>query len=147
MPNDIQSLDPRISIITLLVADMPRSYRFYAEGLGFPTSRSAEDDWIGFKLNGICFCIYPYEKFADENLPRRIDAAHAFDRNVLPTMTLAYNTREKQQVDQVLRLAEQAGGTIEKQPHDTFWGGYSGYFAGPRRPPLGSRLGRELEIQ
>lgn len=131
MSRELNFLEPRISIITLLVADMQRAYSFYADGLGFPTSRKADDDWIGFKLEGICFSIYPYSKFADEHLPRRIDADRAFDRKVLPAIGLAYNTREKHEVEQVLRLAEASGGTIEKQPTDTAWGGYSGYFADP----------------
>jgi len=31
-------MDPRISIITFGVADLELSYRFYKDGLGFPTS-------------------------------------------------------------------------------------------------------------
>ena len=131
MPEPIQTLEPRISIVTLLVSDMPRSYRFYAEGLGFPTTRKATDDWVGFKLQGLCFALYAYDAFAGENLTRRLDAGHALDRGVLPALTLAYNTRHKHEVDQVLQLAQQAGGTIEKQPQIASWGGYSGYFADP----------------
>ena len=39
--------------------------------------------------------------------------------------------REGDQVEEVLALAKRCGGTIEKEPEDTFWGGYSGYFADP----------------
>ncbi|MEM7681937.1 MAG: VOC family protein [Planctomycetota bacterium] len=124
-------MEPRISILTLLVEDMRRSYRFYAEGLGLPTSRKPDDDWIAFRLQGVCLCIYPYAKFAGEHLPRRLDADRALDRGVVPPISLAYNTRQKREVDQVLQLAERAGGTIEKPAADTFWGGYSGYFADP----------------
>ena len=49
----------------------------------------------------------------------------------LPSFTLAHNTREKQQVDQISSSAEHAGGKIEKPAADTFWGGYSGYFSDP----------------
>lgn len=127
----IQKLEPRISIIGLYVSDIHRSYKFYAEGLGFPTTRNPDDHWVGFKLNGICFCIYPYENLKAENLAREIDASRALDRRVVPGVGLAYNTREKHQVEEVLALAKRAGGTIEKEPEDTFWGGYSGYFADP----------------
>jgi len=127
----IEKLDPRISIISLFVTDMERSYRFYAEGLGFPTTRSSEDHWIGFKLNGICFCIYPYQELKEEGLQRDLDTSRALDRTLMPSIGLAYNTREKHQVEEVLALAERAGGTIEKQPVETFWGGYSGYFSDP----------------
>ena len=127
----LTKLEPRISIISLFVADMKRSYDFYANGLGFPTNRKAEDPWIGFKLSGLCFCIYPYEAMKEENLDRKIDRERAMDRQVVPGIGLAYNIREKHQVEEVLELAEKAGGTIEKQPEDTNWGGYSGYFADP----------------
>lgn len=124
-------VEPRISIITLGGSDTKRSYAFYADGLGFPTHCKPEDDWIGFKLNGICLCIYPYENLKAENLKRDIDISRALDRTLMPGMGLAYNTREKHQVEEVLELAERFGGTIEKAPEETFWGGYSGYFADP----------------
>ncbi|MFK7910296.1 MAG: VOC family protein [Akkermansiaceae bacterium] len=127
----IEKLEPRISIIGLHVRDIKRSYEFYAKGLGFPTDRKPEDGWLGFKLNGIVFCIYPYENLKAENLERKIDADRAIDRSIMPSTGLAYNTREKHQVEEVLALAERCGGTIEKEPKDTFWGGYSGYFSDP----------------
>jgi len=34
-------------------------------------------------------------------------------------------------VDEVLRLAESAGGVIEKPAQAASWGGYSGYFSDP----------------
>lgn len=127
----VTKLEPRISIIGLYVSDLERSYEFYANGLGFPTNRKPEDTWIGFKLNGICFCIYPYENMEAENLERKIDIKRALERDLMHGIGLAYNTREKHQVAEVLELAKNAGGTIEKEPEDTFWGGYSGYFADP----------------
>lgn len=127
----ITKLEPRISIIGLCVSDIQRSYEFYAEGLGFPTSKKPEDTHIPFKLNGVCFCIYPYENLKSENLNRTIDIKRALDRSLMPGMGLAYNTRKKHEVEQVLDLAKRSGGTIEKEPEETFWGGYSGYFADP----------------
>ena len=127
----ITKLEPRISIIGVCVSDIERSYEFYANGLGFPTNRKPEDTWIGFSLNGICFCIYPYENLKAENLERKIDIKRALDRGLMHGIGLAYNTREKHQVEEVLELARKAGGTIEKEPEETFWGGYSGYFADP----------------
>ena len=129
--NKLTKLEPRISIISLFVTDLKRSYEFYSNGLGFPTNRKADDSWIGFNLNGLCFCLYPYEEMKSENLERKIDAARALDRQVLPGIGLAYNTREKHQVREVLKLAQNAGGTIEKEPENTSWGGYSGYFSDP----------------
>ena len=44
-------------------------------------------------------------------------------------IALAYNTRSREEVDAVLAEAEAAGGRILKPAEETFWGGYSGYFA------------------
>lgn len=46
-------------------------------------------------------------------------------------ITLAYNTRTREEVDAVLAAAKRAGARILKVAHDAFWGGYSGYFADP----------------
>lgn len=125
------ALEPRISIVCLHVADIHRSYRFYAEGLGFPTTRRPEQKWIAFKLQGLCFCLYPYDLLADAHLKRRLDAARALDRTIVPAVGFAYNTRHKHEVDEVLELARRAGGTIEKMPEENSWGGYGGWFSDP----------------
>jgi uncharacterized protein len=46
-------------------------------------------------------------------------------------VTLAYNARSKEEADRVFAEALRAGAQALKQPHDVFWGGYSGYFADP----------------
>lgn len=43
-------------------------------------------------------------------------------------LTLGHNVSSKLEVNQVMQEAENAGATIVKAAHDTFWGGYSGYF-------------------
>jgi uncharacterized glyoxalase superfamily protein PhnB len=52
-------------------------------------------------------------------------------RSKFTGITLAYNTRTKEEVTQVLALAERAGAKIEKPAQDTFWGGFAGYFSDP----------------
>ncbi|MEN8241664.1 MAG: VOC family protein [Chloroflexota bacterium] len=119
-------MEPRISIITLGVADLERSFQFYHDGLGFPTTKTPEDGIIFFQTGGTCLALYPADKLAEDVGP---DIPAADIR--LPSITLAHNTREKDQVNQILLLAEQAGGKIEKPAADTFWGGYGGYFSDP----------------
>lgn len=47
-------------------------------------------------------------------------------------MTLGYNVNSRQEVDDGMAQAKHAGASIIKKPaHDTFWGGYSGYFQDP----------------
>jgi len=119
-------MEPRISIITLGVADMARSIRFYRDGLGFSTTAKDDDDWAIFQLTGTRFALYPLDKLAADIAPDCKPAPPGFSG-----VTLAHNTRHKDEVEEVLRLAEAAGGTILKQAQTASWGGHSGYFADP----------------
>ena len=44
-------------------------------------------------------------------------------------MTLAHNAQSKDEVVAIMNRAQMAGAKIVKEPQDTFWGGFSGYFA------------------
>ena len=50
-------------------------------------------------------------------------------------ITLAYNTRSRDEVDHFMGLVKEAGATILKSPAETPWGGYVGYFADPDGHP------------
>ena len=119
-------MEPRISIITLGVADLERSCRFYRDGLGFPTTGQPESGIIFFQTKGACLALFPLDKLAED-----ISPGSSKERSGFFGITLAHNTRSKGEVDAVLGLAEKAGGKIEKPAQDVFWGGYSGYFSDP----------------
>ncbi|USD67650.1 VOC family protein [Vibrio sp. SCSIO 43136] len=118
-------MEPRVSIITLGVSDLKRSYDFYT-GLGFPTTSKLESGIVFFQTGGVCVALYPLDKLAED-----VSEKFASPRSGFSGVTLAHNTKEREQVDQVLALAKQCGGTIEKPAQDVFWGGYSGYFSDP----------------
>jgi uncharacterized glyoxalase superfamily protein PhnB len=46
-------------------------------------------------------------------------------------LSIGHNVRSEQEVDAVMREAEQAGASIVKPARKTFWGGYAGVFADP----------------
>ncbi len=119
-------MEPRISLVTLGVADLERSLKFYRDGLGFPTTWNPEQGVIFFKTSGTRLALYPYEKLA-------IDVSEEWNhpRSRFSGITLAHNVSEKDEVDRILNLAAQAGAKIERPAHETFWGGYSGYFSDP----------------
>jgi uncharacterized glyoxalase superfamily protein PhnB len=48
-------------------------------------------------------------------------------------ITIGHNVSSKKEVDAVMEQAESAGAIIVKPAHDTFWGGYAGYFEDPDR--------------
>ena len=119
-------MEHRISIVTLGVESLQRAYEFYHRGLGFPTTRSPDEGIIFFQTAGTCLALYPVSELAED-----VSAYLPKERGRFPGITLAHNTRTKKEVDEILRLAERAGGRIEKQAQDTSWGGYSGYFSDP----------------
>lgn len=119
-------MEPRVSIITLGVSDLERSYDFYCIGLGLPTTRTPESGIIFFQTNGVCLALYPLNKLAEDVSPGQSSVRGQFSG-----ITLAHNTKSKEEVDALLALAEKSGGKIEKPAQDVFWGGYSGYFSDP----------------
>ncbi len=119
-------MDPRISIITLGVRDLPTSFRFYHEGLGMPTTRTPESGIVFFQTGGTCLALYPLAELAKE-VPHAVPP----EPGQFSGITLAHNTTSKEQVDAILAQAAEAGGKLEKAAGDTFWGGYSGYFSDP----------------
>lgn len=119
-------MEERISIITLGVNDLKRSFHFYHFGLGFPTNSKVDDGIIFFQTSGTRLALYPLEKLA-EDVSTKLTA----DRTGFSGITLAHNTRTKTEVDQVLQLAVAAGGKLVKPAQKVFWGGYSGYFSDP----------------
>ena len=119
-------MEARISIITLGVKDLARSYRFYHDGLGFPTQGKLGDGILFFQTAGTRLALYPLEKLAEDVSPQL-----SSERSEFPGITLSHNTRTKAEVDAVLQQAEEAGGTIVKPAQAVFWGGYSGYFTDP----------------
>ena len=119
-------MEPRLSIVTLGVSDLERSFHFYHDGLGFPTSRDPSQGIVFFQTNGVCLALYPLDKLAEDVSPDLSSKKSSFSGFIL-----AHNTRTKDEVDEVLRLAQEAGGRIEKPAQDVFWGGYSGYFSDP----------------
>jgi hypothetical protein len=116
-------MEQRVSLITLGVADLIRSREFY-ERLGWRRSMAKAEGIVFFQLGGMAFALYPRDKLAeDANVPS--------EGRGFSGMTLAYNTRTREEVDSVLAQAAGAGAKIVKPAEGVFWGGYSGYFSDP----------------
>jgi len=119
-------MESRISLITLGVADVARSIRFYRDGLGFATT-AREGDPIAFSATaGTRLAVYPLDKLAEDIGPGVRPSSPGFSG-----ITLAHNVRRKEDVAGVLALAARSGGRIVKEAQDVFWGGYNGYFEDP----------------
>jgi predicted lactoylglutathione lyase len=114
---------PRVTVITLGVADLGRATEFYEAVLGTPPDPS--DEAISFfQLPGAWLALYPFDKLAEDISPEVPTTRGGFSG-----VTLAYNARSREEVLAVIERAEAAGARVMKEPQDTFWGGFSGYFA------------------
>ena len=123
-------MKPRITVITLGVDDLEASLRFYREGLGFSTEGIVGEAFeygavVFIQLQpGLRLALWPRKSIAQDT---GLEVAPAS-----PTeMTLGHNVSSKAEVDVVMASAKAAGAVIVKPPHNTFWGGYSGYFQDP----------------
>jgi len=116
-------VEQRISIVTLGVADLKRSWEFY-ERMGWRPSKAGSDAIVFFQAGGMALALYPRQELAK-------DANLAAEGQGFRAITLAYNARSREDVDAVLQEAQGAGARILKPAQEVFWGGYSGYFADP----------------
>lgn len=125
-------MKPRITLITLGVDDLERAVKFYRDGLGLKTDGIVGEEFehgavAFFELAGdLRLALWPRKSIAhDTGLPVTAPSPTDF--------TLAHNVSSKAEVDAVMNEAKNAGATIVKNAHDTFYGGYAGYFQDPDR--------------
>ncbi len=116
-------MDARITFITLAVADVAASRRFYVDGLGWEPAFEAPGDVIFFRVAPtLVLSLWSREGFVAE--------VGAEPTSGVPPITLAHNMPDRAGVDAVLRDAAAAGATVAPaQPRE--WGGYTGYFSDP----------------
>ncbi|MBC7284542.1 VOC family protein [Hoeflea sp.] len=118
------TLAPRITLITLGVADVAASTSFY-ERLGFKRSSASNDSVSFFHMNGAVLGLFGRDALAaDAGLEPT--SPQAFEG-----MALAQNLGSREEVDAAWDFAVQCGASPVKKPHEVFWGGYSGYIADP----------------
>ena len=114
---------PTLTLITLGVADLDRSTRFYRDTLGWPAD-TANEGVTFIKLSNIILSLFPKHALAD-------DAHVPADGEGSPGFSLAHNARSSEEVNEIFRDLKAKGVAIMKEPEKVFWGGYSGYFADP----------------
>ncbi|HQR03088.1 MAG: VOC family protein [Proteobacteria bacterium] len=123
-------MKPRITVITIGVNDLETSLAFYREGLGFPTEGIVGKEFaygaVAFiQLQpGLQLALWPRESIGR-------DTGLAVGPASSTEMTLGHNVASKAEVDAIMTTASAAGAVVTKAAHDTFWGGYSGYFQDP----------------
>ena len=114
---------PRLTLVTLGVADMARARAFY-EKLGFRASGASNESVTFFQAGGVALGLFGRAALAE-------DALIAGSSPGFSGVSLAHNCHSEREVDDVLAEAVAAGASLLKPAQKVFWGGYSGYFADP----------------
>ena len=128
-------MKPHINAVTLAVADLETSLRFYRDGLGLATDGIVGTEFAGsdtepagsavmFTLDsGLVLALYPASELAlDAGVDGSAVAGHGF--------SLGHPVDSDEEVDAVLAAAGAAGGRV-LGTHVRPWGMYAGYFADP----------------
>jgi len=118
-------MDQRMSLVTLAVADLEATRRFYVDGLGWEPMILVAGDVLMIKV-------------ADKVILSLWDRGH-FEAEVGPIvtgqgvapLTLAHNVSSREEVDEVLATAREVGADPVHDGVDREWGGYTGYFGDP----------------
>ena len=118
-------MDQRVSLVTLGVTDIDRARAFY-EALGW-TGQSPDGEVVFFQAGGMILALWDRARLAEDSVTS--------DGGGWGGVTLAYNVRSPEEVDQILAEAGSAGATIGRAGATTFWGGYSGVFIDPDGHP------------
>jgi uncharacterized glyoxalase superfamily protein PhnB len=83
----------------------------------------AEDE-VFCQIGGMAVALYSRNELAK-------DAKIAPEGSGFSGISLAYNTRTREEVESVMAEAQAGGAKLLKAAEEAFWGGYSGYFADP----------------
>ena len=118
-------MDQRLSLVTLAVADLEATHRFYVRGLGWEPLIHVPGDVLMIKVaDKVLLSLWDREHFEAEV------GSIATGTGVAP-ITLAHNVASRGEVDQVLEAAGRAGADPVHEGVDREWGGYTGYFGDP----------------
>jgi predicted lactoylglutathione lyase len=118
-------MDQRMSFVTLAVADLEATRRFYVDGLGWEPMVHVPGDVLMIKVaDKVVLSLWDRDHFEAEVGPILTG------QGVAP-FTLAHNVGSREEVDEVLATARVVGAHPVHDGEDREWGGYTGYFGDP----------------
>ena len=118
-------MEQHINFITLGVADLAASRRFYRDVFGWRETADSKAN-IAFFRTGTALL---FARFGKDALAQ--DAHATASGSGFPRFTLAHNVGSEAEVDALFAGFAGKNVQIVKAPQKVFWGGYSGYLAAP----------------
>ena len=118
-------MEQHINYITLGVADLAESRRFYRDVFGWQETAGSNENIASFQAgNALLLALFGKTALAhDAQIPEQSSG--------FPRFTLAHNVGSEAEVDALFAGFAAKNANIIKAPQKVFWGGYSGYLADP----------------
>ena len=118
-------MEQHINYITLGVADLAESRRFYRDVFGWQETADSNENIAFFQAgNALLLALFGKAALAhDAQIPEQSSG--------FPRFTLAHNVGSEAEVDALFAGFAAKNTNIIKAPQKVFWGGYSGYLADP----------------
>ena len=118
-------MEQHINYITLGVADLAESRRFYRDVFGWQETANSNENIAFFQAgNALLLALFGKAALArDAQIPEQSSG--------FPRFTLAHNVGSEAEVDALFAGFAAKNANIIKAPQKVFWGGYSGYLADP----------------
>ena len=118
-------MEQHINYITLGVADLAESRRFYREVFGWQETADSNENIAFFQAgNALLLALFGKAALAhDAQIPEQSSG--------FPRFTLAHNVGSEAEVNALFAGFAAKNTNIIKAPQKVFWGGYSGYLADP----------------
>ena len=118
-------MEQHINYITLGVADLAESRRFYRDVFGWQETANSNENIAFFQAgNALLLALFGKAALAhDAQIPEQSSG--------FPRFTLAHNVGSEAEVDALFAGFAAKNINIIKAPQKVFWGGYSGYLADP----------------
>jgi catechol 2,3-dioxygenase-like lactoylglutathione lyase family enzyme len=114
---------PRISVLSIGVADLARSRRFYEEGMGLTPRPESSERAVFFELQGAWLSLFERDHLAEL-------AGVAAQGSGFQGFVFSHNVSTAEEVDEVMAQAVKAGATVP-HPAETASIGRIAYFADP----------------
>ena len=118
-------MEQHINYITLGVADLAESRRFYRDVFGWQETAGSNENIAFFQAgNALLLALFGKAALArDAQIPEQSSG--------FPRFTLAHNVGSEAEVDALFAGFAAKNANIIKAPQKVFWGGYSGYLSDP----------------